>query len=295
MILAIEHQTVYTYDKPVFLEPHVWHLHPRPSPYQQIKSFRLTIQPGPVLLSQHLDPEGNYQTIAHFRELTHSLVIKTFCEVENTLINPFNCIFYPFETAQIPFTYPSQLLDGLREYMDSTPLPEAIASLARSVAEDSGHQTFSFLLNLTTRIQDSFDYEYRELGPPQEPMVTMTSGRGTCRDFTILQIAICRSIGMAARFVSGYYYGEISEGDGERNLHAWMEVYMPGAGWFGFDPTYGIIVANQHIALAASAHAELAAYSSGTFRGDATAVLGNELKINEVFWRSQSQSQSQGG
>jgi len=150
---------------------------------------------------------------------------------------------------------------------------ERVESWARQLASQANWQTVAFLMTLNQTIR-AFTYEVREIGAPYPPEQTLTLMRGSCRDYTTLFMAACRSLGMAARFVSGYLFGNPQQ---EHQLHAWVEVYLPGAGWRGFDPTEGTVVGNRHIFLTSTAKPELAAPISGTFQGQASSTLRSEL------------------
>lgn len=131
---------------------------------------------------------------------------------------------------------------------------------------------------LNARLHRQIRHEIRDSGQPPAPEITLRRGRGACRDLTVLFMAACRSQGLAARFVSGY-----QKGDGNRPrryMHAWPEIYLPGGGWRGFDPTLGLAVADQHVAVAAAARPEAAAPLEGHFHGATTSTLEAEVRID---------------
>jgi transglutaminase-like putative cysteine protease len=153
---------------------------------------------------------------------------------------------------------------------------ESVTAFAKSVQRDANDQTLPFVTALARRIAERSQPTVRLDGDPQSPGLTLSEGVGACRDLAVLFIDACRAVGLAARFVSGYYVGPV---DGDRRyLHAWAEVFLPGAGWRGFDPLQGIAVADQHIAVAAAAHPSGAAPISGTLRG-VSSVVSPEVEL----------------
>jgi len=144
---------------------------------------------------------------------------------------------------------------------------------------ESENSSLKFLSSLTSYINQNFEYEVREEGVAQEPEESLFKMKGTCRDFVVLFAEACRSLGFATRFVSGYTEGDLNNMDND--LHAWAEVYLPGGGWRGFDPTLGLAVADQHIALTSGATPIEASPVTGSFRGtDATAEIEYKISIS---------------
>jgi transglutaminase-like putative cysteine protease len=154
-----------------------------------------------------------------------------------------------------------------------------VAEFAATIAAGVNGQILPFLSELSRKIHQEIDMPIREVGQPLPAEQTLREKRGACRDASVLFMECCRSQGIAARFVSGY-----QEGDNEaerRYMHAWAEVYLPGGGWRGYDPTHGLAIADRHIAVAASARPEMAAPTRGTFRGTGAASrMHTDLKIH---------------
>lgn len=273
MHLQLRHDTEYRYDHAVALSPQTLYLYPRPYPYQQLLRYELTIDPNPSQLVRNVDVEGNIQQIAYFGQPTDYLRVMVEMELDSTEFNSYDFVLFPFETQRIPFRYPLAFADLLKPYLERVGITEAVEHWARQLAAMAGWQTTAFLTVLTQTIRQ-FTYEVREAGAPYPPEQTLTLRQGSCRDYTTLFIAACRSLGIASRFVSGYLLGNPQQ---EHQLHAWAEVYLPGAGWRGFDPTEGIAVRNSHIFLTATAKPELAAPISGTFSGQAQSTLRSEI------------------
>ncbi len=273
MHLHVRHDSEYTYDHPIALGPQTLYLYPRTYPYQRLLRYDLQIDPVPSRIVRNIDVEGNVQQLAYFDQPTSYLTIRSEVELESREFNLFDFVLFPFEAQRIPFRYPAPEQDLLLPYLERVGVSERVESWARQLASQANWQTVAFLMTLNQTIR-AFTYEVREIGAPYPPEQTLTLMRGSCRDYTTLFMAACRSLGMAARFVSGYLFGNPQQ---EHQLHAWVEVYLPGAGWRGFDPTEGTVVGNRHIFLTSTAKPELAAPISGTFQGQASSTLRSEL------------------
>lgn len=265
MRFAVEHLTRYAYDRPVFIEPMVVRLRPRPSQVQRHRDFALTIEPEPAGRTEAEDAEGNLVTHVWFTGTTDSLTLRSSFVAETQRENPFDFVVLDPAHARVPMSYPEHERAALARFLDGTGEVEAFA---REMLDEAGPEVVPFLDALTKRIHEHVAHEVREEGPPHPAAQTLASGTGTCRDATVLFIEVCRSVGLAARFVSGYQEAEAPlNPDEPRYLHAWAEVYLSGAGWRGFDPSHAIAVADRHIALAAAPDAAGAAPTSGSFRG----------------------------
>lgn len=273
MHLNVRHESEYTYDGPVALGPQTLYLYPRMYPYQRLLNYELLIDPQPARIVRNVDVEGNIQQLVYFNRPTRHLRVSVEMELQSDEFNSLDFVLFPFETKRVPFHYPKPVQDLLQPYMERVGVSERVESWARELAAGAGWQTTRFLTALNRAIR-AFTYEIREVGAPLPPEQTLTLRKGSCRDYTTLFMAACRSMGIAARFVSGYLFGNPQQ---EHQLHAWVEVYLPGAGWRGFDPTEGSVVVNRHIFLTSTAKPELAAPISGTFQGHAHSTLRSEL------------------
>lgn len=273
MHLHVRHESEYTYDVPVALGPQTLYLFPRMYPYQRLLAYELVIDPKPTQIVRNIDVEGNGQQLVYFNHPTDHLNITVAIQLQSDEFNSFDFVLFPFEAERVPFRYPDTQRDLLRPYLEREGVSERIESWARQIAAGAGWQTTAFLTSLTQIIRQ-FTYEVREEGAPFSPEQTLTGRKGSCRDYTTLFMAACRSLGIAARFVSGYLFGNPQQ---EHQLHAWAEVYLPGAGWRGFDPTEGSVVVNRHIFLTSTAKPELAAPISGTFAGQAKSTFRSEI------------------
>ncbi len=184
-------------------------------------------------------------------------------KVETNCTNPFNYLLEPWVTT-LPFDYPSSLLKQLEPYLRSYSfVPDGLAlQLAQDIFAATQGNTLDFLFALNQNIYKDCEYIIRETGKPFPAGITWRRKQGSCRDFVVLFMEVCRAMGIAARFVSGYQEGDRDMSS--RDLHAWVEVYLPGAGWRGYDPTLGLVVSDRHIPLAASAIPSYAAAVEGS-------------------------------
>ena len=264
MLYKIVHVTTYNYSKPVDLDPHIVRLRSRSCGFQSLRSFALEVTPEPAGISEVLDWEGNNTIKLWFKQPTNQLSVKITSEVETYCTNPFNYLLEPW-AASLPITdYPAPMQAHLAPYLQQIVTP-VIIDLAQEVWQAVNGETVSFLRELNQRIYENCQQTVRETGDPLPAGITWKQKLGSCRDMAIIFIEGCRAMGLAARFVSGYQEGDINQE--ERHLHAWAEVYLPGAGWLGYDPTQGLAVSDRHIALVASSIPRYAAPISGNFRG----------------------------
>lgn len=279
MKYEIAHTTVYTYDQPVGLQPHTIRLRPRSNSWQTLHNFGLMVVPAPLGQSEMIDLEGNSLIKVWFSsEPTQSLEVLMSATVETHQPNPFNYLVEPWAT-RLPIDYPTSLLTLLQSYgLGSRGLVDPIAfQLGQDIAHAVQGDVSAFLMELNQRIYQTCGHIIRETGDPLPAGLTWQQQQGSCRDLTVLFMEVCRSVGLAARFVSGYQEGDLDSLD--RHLHAWVEVYLPGAGWRGYDPTHGLAVADRHVALVASAVPSYAAPIQGAITRTGGAHTTLEYKI----------------
>lgn len=264
----IVHTTTYNYSQAVTLEPHVVRLRSRSDNFQTLHSYTLDISPTPTGRSLSIDLEGNNLEQIWFSFPLHELTLTATSDLETHCEQPFNYLVDPWATT-LPINYPSNFLSQLHPYFYPlglpTPISPQIAELATEIAYSVNHQTTLFLTELNQRIYQTCQHQIRETGAPLPPSITWKQQLGSCRDVSVLFMEACRSVGLAARFVSGYQEGDIDSTN--RDLHAWVEVYIPGAGWRGFDPTHGLAVADRHMALVSSSLPQNTVPISGAIRG----------------------------
>jgi transglutaminase-like putative cysteine protease len=228
------------------------------------------VTPIPSQEATVTDLDGNTLVKLWFKpDETEALTVQMMSQVETRRTNPFDYVPESWATP-LPIDYPSSLLVQLQPYLSGQQVLYAASvdpiafQLAQDIAQAVEGNTISFLGELNQRIYHGCQYIIRETGEPLPAGVTWTTRSGTCRDFAVLFVEVCRAIGLAARFVSGYQEGDPNSA--ERHLHAWAEIYVPGGGWRGYDPTQGLAVADRHIALAASPLSSYAAPLSGAFK-----------------------------
>ena len=284
MRYRISHTTQYTYSQPVFLQHHVVRLTPRSDGNQILHQFDIQVEPKPQLQSPIVELDGNATVGLWFtNSATSRLVIKTTAEVETTCTNPFN-YFTPSWANPLPIDYPTFLATSLHPYRTQHDLPLApnVVEFAHGLMHEVNYQLGTFLTALTQRIYSDCTYTTRHEGAPMPASLTWQTKRGSCRDFVVLFVAACRAVGLAARFVSGYQEGDSDQSN--HDLHAWAEVYIPGGGWRGFDPTHGLAVSDRHIALAAAPNPAQAAPVTGALREGhpAQATLTSQIHISTL-------------
>ncbi len=278
MNLKIEHELLYEYTDAVHLEPHYLYLQPKRNSLLTVKSYTIEINPQPDIVAKNLDATDNTQQILFFSKPTTRLHIKATSIVETTEFNPLSFVYHPFQNSQLPIEYSEQLQVTLMPYLVKTGITTLVDQMARQIAGGVNWNTTSFLTELNKFI-NTFAYEVREDGQPNSPETTLLTKRGSCRDYSVLFMAMCRVMGIAARFVSGYHYGDPEQ---PQYLHAWVEVYLPGGGWRGFDPTQNCLVSGKHIPLGASAISEAVTPVYGTYRGSAKSSFMTSVHLIEL-------------
>ncbi len=277
MLFLGSHITRYRYSREVFLEPHVIRLCPRGDPGQRLLSFSIDVDPVPAGMSGSLDAEGNSVVWSWFGGTTETLTVSTRFVAETLRSAPFDYILPSADAGRLPVPYTRQEQPILAPYLATEPTPGA-AAFAEEIAAEADGDVQAFLLTLTDRIYRLCEVIVRDEGDPYPADQTLTDARGSCRDLAVLFVACCRHAGVAARFVSGYQEGDPDTEN--REMHAWAEACIPGGGWRGYDPTHGLVVADRHVAVAASAVPAGAAPVSGSLRGTgATARMEAEIDL----------------
>jgi len=289
---SIYHLTKYTYDRPVTLAPHIIRLRPAPHSRTRVISHSLKVSPGGHFVNHQQDPYGNWLARFVFPEPVKELKIEVDLVADMTVYNPFD-FFVEASAESWPFDYPEDLTEDLSIYR--TPEPEG-PLLAKFVGglDLAETRTVDFLVGLNQHIADKVNYLIRMEPGVQTPEETLRAKSGSCRDSSWLLVQVLRHLGFAARFVSGYLIQlkpDIAALDGPAgtdkdftDLHAWCEVYLPGAGWIGLDPTSGLLTGESHIPLAATPHFRNAAPISGGFSGapDTEVSFDFDMKVTRV-------------
>ena len=288
--VALHHQTTYDYDRLVRLSPQIVRLRPAPHARTPILSYSLKVEPKSHFLNWQQDPQGNFLARFVFPEKTTRFQVTVDLVADMTVINPFD--FFLDETAErFPFRYDDWLASELRPFLEHPEPGPRLRAFLDSI-DRSESQTTNFLVRLNHHLQNEIRYLIRMEPGVQSAEETLTLGSGSCRDSGWLLVQVLRNLGLAARFVSGYLIQLVADQkalDGPSgptadftDLHAWCEVYLPGAGWVGLDPTSGLFAGEGHIPLAASPEPLSAAPITGSV--DMCEVsFGHEMKVTRIF------------
>jgi uncharacterized protein (DUF2126 family)/transglutaminase-like putative cysteine protease len=287
--VALHHRTSYRYDRPISLGPQSVRLRPAPHCRTRVLSYSLKVKPAKHFLNWQQDPQSNYIARLVFPDQTTELEIEVDLVAEMSAYNPFDFFVEPY-AEKWPFEYEPQLREELAPYRrlnESTPLlEELVASVPRTP-----RTLIDVLVDLNQRLCNLVKYVVRLEPGLQTPEETLTKKSGSCRDTGWLLVQILRRLGFAARFASGYLIQLVAdtkplEGpEGPKvdfcDLHAWCEVYVPGAGWIGLDPTSGLLAGEGHLPLACSAEPSLAAPISGLLDPCET-TFTHEMSVKRV-------------
>jgi transglutaminase-like putative cysteine protease len=286
-LLTIHHKTEYRYARPVAFGEHRIMLRPRDGHDLRVLSGSLDIVPEPMSLRWIHDVFGNSVAIATFDERAQVLSISSTATVEHNPADEF--ALTPADAAYFyPFLYGDEELPDLVQFI--TPQygdPDGeMSAWARSFLDAEGATpTFNILSGMTHGIREAFTYRKRHEHGTQHPLDTLQTKSGTCRDYALFMIEALRRLGIAARFVSGYLFipGDRSHGYvGGGSTHAWVQVYLPSAGWIEFDPTNGIIGTRDLVRVAVARDPRQAIPLHGTYLGPADAFVRMDVSINVV-------------
>jgi transglutaminase-like putative cysteine protease len=284
MIFSVQHTTTYRYKNPVRPGQHQLMFRPRDSFDQRLLESRLEVSPKPAEVRWIHDAFGNCITLVDFAAKTTVLQFETFIRLEHT---PEKAPDFRIEeyARTHPFAYADDEYPDLLPYIQRQyPEEKSVEQwLARFVMPEVRHPTGQLLMTLNQAIAQSFSYKRRTARGTQSPDETIHYQEGTCRDFALLMMEAARSMGFAARFVTGYVY--VPDRDGPARLgggstHAWCQIYVPGSGWVEFDPTNGIVGNRDLIRVAVARTPRQATPLSGTYWGDAEDEAGMEVSVN---------------
>ena len=294
--IALHHKTSYRYDRLVNLSPHEVRLRPAPHARTPILSYSLTVQPEDHFINWQQDPYGNYIGRFVFQEKTDVLDFTVDLVADMTVINPFD-FFVEKYAEKFPFAYPEQLTSELSPYLNTVrteaagPLLKEWVASARAALLAEPILTNDFLVAINQRLQLDIAYLLRMEPGVQTPEDTLEKRSGSCRDTGWLLVQILRELGLAARFVSGYLIqlradqqaldGPSGAAEDFTDLHAWTEVYIPGAGWIGLDPTSGMLASEGQIPLACTAMPSSAAPVSG-YTDQAEVTFFHEMTVTRI-------------
>lgn len=264
MLFTGEHETIWHFSRPVFLEPHLVRLFPRQDRSQRLESFTMRVLPEPAGSSEIEDAEGNQACWLWFEGQHASLTITTCFSARTLRTNPFDYLLDP-GAHQLAPQFPDKEQDVLGPCLAAVSESDKAAQLGREIAESTGRNTLAFLNGLNSWLYSNIAVVIRPDPGIQSPDLTLALGSGACRDTALVFMAACRAVGIPARYLSCYQAGDADQT--QRDLHACAEIYLPGAGWRGYDPTLGLAVSDAHLALCASSEPVLTAPVAGTFRG----------------------------
>lgn len=292
--VALNHRTEYHYDRLTTIHPQIVRLRPAPHTRTPVRSYSLTVSPADHFVNWQQDPHGNFLARYVFPEQARGLKIEVDLVVDMTVINPFD--FFVEESADdFPFEYESWMARQLRPFLETLPSQPKFASYLRELQEESKKtgkmNTVNYLVALNQRLMNDISYTIRMEPGVQTPEQTLTLRKGSCRDTSWLLVQLLRGLGLAARFVSGYLIqlapdqkpieGPTGPEQDFTDLHAWAEVFLPGAGWVGLDPTSGLMAGEGHIPLACTPDPSTAAPISGSI-GDCEVEFDFDMQLTRI-------------
>jgi len=286
---ALHHVTHYKYDRPVQLGPQVVRLRPAPHCRSNVISYSLRVEPEQHFVNWQQDPFANYLARLVFPEKTREFKITVDLVVEMAVYNPFDFFLEP-QAENFPFKYTESQAQELAPYLVADPATPLVAAYLEKVDRKT-QRTIDFLVGINQQVQKDVGYLIRMEPGVQSPEETLANASGSCRDSGWLLVQLLRHCGLAARFVSGYLIQltpDVKALDGPSgttvdftDLHAWCEVYLPGAGWIGLDATSGLMAGEGHIPLACTPTPSSAAPIEGAV-DDAEVEFGHEMKVTRI-------------
>jgi uncharacterized protein (DUF2126 family)/transglutaminase-like putative cysteine protease len=288
--VALNHVTTYSYDRLINLGPQIIRLRPCPHSRTRILSYSLKLGPEKHFINWQQDPQGNYLARLVFPEKTREFRIEVDMVAEMSVINPFDFFLEP-HAEEIPFAYEAWQRHELTPYLYKLPATPLFQKYLDGISRDK-MRSVDFLVALNARVQKDVGYTIRMEPGVQTPEETLEKKTGSCRDSAWLLVQVLRHLGLAARFVSGYLIqltADVKSLDGPSgpeadftDLHAWAEVYLPGAGWVGLDPTSGLFAGEGHIPLACTPEPGSAAPVTGGL-DDCETEFGHHMQVSRVW------------
>jgi uncharacterized protein (DUF2126 family)/transglutaminase-like putative cysteine protease len=289
-LVSLHHVTRYRYDRPVALGPHAIRLRPAPYGRTRVPSYSLKVAPEQHYVNWQHDPHGNWIARYVFSGNASELVATVDLIADIAVVNPFDFLI-DLDAATVPFRYPDALRRELGAYLELEPAGPRLQALIDTIPKRASRDTIEFLVDLNQRLSREIRYLVRMEPGVQTPEQTLETASGSCRDSAWVLVQVLRHLGLAARFVSGYLVqlkpdvapseGPAGVAEDFADLHAWAEVYLPGAGWVGFDPTSGLVCGGGHLPLAATPHYLSAAPITGTVER-AEAAFEVEMTVSRI-------------
>ncbi|HZP12872.1 MAG TPA: transglutaminase family protein [Nevskiaceae bacterium] len=287
---ALKHETLYDYDRRVGLSPQIIRLRPAPHSRTPVLSYSLKIEPQPHFLNWQQDPFGNWQARVVFPEAVKHFHVTVDLVADISVYNPFDFFVEP-DAEKFPFAYEKTLAEELKPYFRRDEAGPLLAKLLDSLPR-AADNTVNFLVDLNQRLQREIRYLIRMEPGVQTPEETLRNASGSCRDTGWLLVQLLRHLGLASRFVSGYLIQlkpDVKSLDGPSgtdydftDLHAWCEVFIPGAGWIGLDPTSGLLAGEGHIPLCATPEPQSAAPITGAV-DKCEVTFAHHMKVTRIF------------
>ena len=288
--VALNHVTHYRYDRLVGLSPQVVRLRPAPHSRTPILSYSMRVEPAGHFVNWQQDPFANYLARLVFPDKTREFKVTVDLVAEMAVYNPFDFFLEP-DAEHFPFDYEAGLKHDLLPYLAKLPLTPRFEAFLRSIARER-QRTIDFIVDLNQRLQREIGYLIRMEPGVQTPEETLEKACGSCRDTGWLLVQLLRHLGLAARFVSGYLIQlkpDVKAVDGPSgsevdftDLHAWCEVYLPGAGWIGLDPTSGLLAGEGHIPVACTPEPSSAAPITGA-HDEAEVEFSHHMAITRIY------------
>ncbi len=275
MIIKVDHETEYQYNSPVFLEPQYLHFHPQNREYIRLNSFDIKINPIPTSTSHRLDAENNTMIQCLFSDPTERFKISAHLEIEMHAFNPFNFFIEDSVTKKAE----DQMV--LEAYLK--PLEEVTQRMVKWLnykIKDVEENPVDLLSHLIGEIHNGWDHSPRYKKNLLKPDTCFNQNSGSCRDLSWMLIHFLRHLKIPARFVSGYAFNDqLGEG---HELHAWVEAWLPGAGWIGIDPSSGLWTTQEYIPIATSYEPQRTMPVTGSYRGEAKSTLTTKVHIGKI-------------